>query len=700
VYLEVLIFRTYFTGESIPQFDFMGAYNEEAFEWWRSGSFFAPAQWIQTMYGGYPAVSNLQNSSFYLPVGIASAFGPFTYHASAILSALHVAFGSAGVYIFCRRWGASGGASLAGLSAWFFANGFYASSTTLDIMRAYAWLPWLMLVFSVKWPWRRWWAPFVALLIVWQTILAIYPGMIVAIAYVAPVWVVANQWAFRLPVRRYLLPAVVVTGAAIAMSLLRFLPALMERGHYPATLADTSVFSIAAIGTFLFPYNNSLLPGIEQFRSLFVPGAGIALLVFVPFRDHLVRCLIAVVATATLLGFPFWPWHDLVTTHFPGMQLSRFRLSDFKFLLLFGICILGVRAIDALAGERPERLPRTVWIRIGALVIALVGFALVGMRYQYEGTPTLVQWSLFAVSAVLASIVMLRGPFPSRAISGAAIALTIASGTLAVYAVPGDWQSDRVSSEQSYLGASVDSLIAASVSSTASQMPARIPTPLDPTGIESINSKYGRAFFTGQASVFGYVNLRGTETFELVKQQLYAPGEAGLDTRAFWNSSGVVVQGAPSTTPPRALTTACASTGACGADLQVTPISYDSAGRIVYRVTAATDTPVMVNVAGYKGWAADVCSVSEPATCQSVTTARGSMGELTLVVPRGSWTLNMVYRLPGLSVAWVFFWFGIGATIVLTGALWLSRRRTEKSLAMPETRVSLASPETSNPTSH
>ena len=171
--LELAVFADYFSGKSIPAGDFISAYNFEAYSWWHDGSFFDPTQWMPLMWGGYPSVSNLQNSSFYLPVGLMAALTPFTLHTSAILSALHVAFGSIGIYVFSRRWGITPRAAMIGLVSWFFAIGFYSNAAHLDIMRAYAWLPWVLLVTSVKWPWSRWWAAPAAVLILWQTILSV-----------------------------------------------------------------------------------------------------------------------------------------------------------------------------------------------------------------------------------------------------------------------------------------------------------------------------------------------------------------------------------------------------------------------------------------------------------------------------------------------------------------------------------------------
>ena len=44
--LQTLVFGGFLSGAIIPQFDFMGGYNTEAFAWWRDGGFVAPTQWM------------------------------------------------------------------------------------------------------------------------------------------------------------------------------------------------------------------------------------------------------------------------------------------------------------------------------------------------------------------------------------------------------------------------------------------------------------------------------------------------------------------------------------------------------------------------------------------------------------------------------------------------------------------------------
>ena len=193
-----------------------------------------------------------------------------------------------------------------------------------------------------------------AVLLLWQAVLGIYLRTIVALAYLLPISVIANQVLFRPKITSYLVPLLIAGLAAGAMTAVRFLPAILTRGTYEAVFPDVSVFGIATIGTFLYPFANPKVPDFEVMRSFFLPAVFLPLLVFVPWRSKLVRAVAIVTGAAVVLGMPFWPWHDAVTNILPGMELNRFRMSDFNVIMLFGIVVLAVIALHRLVVARRE----------------------------------------------------------------------------------------------------------------------------------------------------------------------------------------------------------------------------------------------------------------------------------------------------------------------------------------------------------
>jgi hypothetical protein len=692
--LELLVYRSYFTGAAIPQFDFMGAYNTEAFAWWRDGSFFSPAQWMPYMWGGYPSVSNLQNSSFYLPVGIASLFGPFTLHSSAVVSALHVAFGAVGMYVFVRAWGLGRLASLLGLVAWFFAAGFYSNASNLDIMRAWAWAPWVMLVASIHWPWRRWWGVVLAVLILWQTVLGAYPGILVAFLYTIPGWVLAQHFLFKPRLRRFLLPLILAAVASVMMTMVRFLPALTARGSLDLGYADASSFSFSTLGAILFPYDG--LGQLAVFQSYFLPASLIAGLAFALRPTRLVAALIVPVVISMMLGLPIWPWSDLLTTYLPLFDLSRFRASDFKVILMFALAVLSLAAIDDLIKRsKPTALSakHRIQVFMGSAqfvlgVMIVIGLAVIGIRYSFDPLVSTAQWALlFLCTGLIIALALINSMRRRRLIAALLVLCTAVSGVIAVESSPAStqWKADRGAAEMSYFGASVDSLITLGNDQALSERrPGRIPPPPFDEPQEFEATELGRTFYTGESSVYGYTGLRGTESYEIIKSFVGAE-DTRIEARAFWSAAGVLISHPNRLLPETVELQTCATSSSCGEHLTSSAVSY-SPGSFRYQATAARDILVSANEAYYIGWDVRACPVDRD-QCRALDVTRGSIGQLSFALPRGTWSVEMEYRLPYGIHSWFLFWSAIGGILLWAYVVKLLETRGHSKDKQPQVRL-------------
>ena len=687
IVLEVLVFRSHFSGSNIPEFDFISAYNLEAYAWWHDGSFFAPTQWMPYMWGGYPSVSNLQNSSFYLPVGIVSSIVPFSLYASAVLSALHVGFGALGAYVFSRSVGLRPSASLTALIGWFFAIGFFSNAAHLDIMRAYAWVPWMLLVLSPFWRWQSWWAYPVGALILWQGILGIYPGMVVAAVYAIGVWVVANQVIYRPRVFRFLVPIVIVGIASAAMVMLRYLPALSARGTYPAEIPDTSFFGFSTLATFFYPLTS------DTMGMFFLPVALFVLLPFLAWKAPIVKSLLSMLSFSILLALPFWPWHELIRD-LPGMDLSRFRASDFKVFILFALCILAASAMDRLvargdvriSANRSDAMSRStqnpVFYRSSAfwrlaILAGLIGGAVfLGIWFSYiDRISVMFQLAILIFAAGLVAVhVCSPNKRSIRRLQAGFGILIVCSGLGYMDAISSAWSTDRANAEEAYLQGAVDSFIdQRDDDSPLQQRPGRVETPLVPEGSDSIDRFYGSAFYSGKDSFFGYVNLRGTESFEMVKVSAYLPGQLGLDARRFWTAPGVVLEAVGEQLPTQSTTDECVKSGACGPNLVSTATAYRN-GHFEYHLETGDDIVVQLNEAHYPGWHATLCPVTGSASCVDGLPVRGAAGEITLTVPQGDWNLNLDYSLPHQRKSWFLFYAGVALVCASSLVVWWSGR--------------------------
>ncbi|MET0434562.1 MAG: hypothetical protein ABW025_10375, partial [Cellulomonas sp.] len=674
---QLLVLLGYYRGDISPQFDFLGSYSTEAFAWWRDGSFFDPQQWMPYTWGGYPSATALQSSAWYLPVGLASAVTDYSVRVAAAVQALHVVLGALGMYVLARRMRLGRVAASLGLVAWSFAPGFFANAQHVDIVRGYAWAPWVLLLLSPAWPWRRWWSVPVATLLLWQVLVGIYPGMVVAFVYVGLVWVVAHQIWSRPRVTAYLLPLAVTVLLAVLLACLKFLPALSVRESVEPAGPDASVFGLGILGTVFFPYDGSNLPTDMSLRSYFLPAAVVALLALVPWRDRGTRAPLLTAVACLLVSLPSWPWFRLLGD-LPGFDLSRFRFSDYRPILLACVVLLALRGLaDTLRRDAAARRDGTVatlsWRRWPALVVLLAVLAFAAAVGQVTGF-TAPRWStpwtiLLASAVVVAGLAAVGSPRwrvavpDGRVLAAVLVALTLVSGTDWAFSTTRPWRAERAVAEAETWGTTSDVLIArraepAAVAQSAvipaAQRPARTPLTDDPVPVVEYQKRWNTSYYTGIASVGGYSNLKGNAAFEEAMAAFQDP-RTTVDARALYAAPGIVVA-TDGGLPTADEVEACATTGACGRDLAVQPVGYRP-GELTYRVSGSGGT-VLLNEAYYRGWEARACP--DDGACADVPLQRGPAGVVEAELPAGPSTLTLRYVTPGLELSWALFWAGLG----------------------------------------
>lgn len=720
VLLEMLLFYGYFKGFAGPQFDFLGTYNTEAFTWWHDGGFFDPPAWVPYTWGGYPSAISLQNASWYLPVGVVAELVEYDLHIASMLHALHVAAGALGVYVLARAWGLGRLTATLGLVAGFFAPGFYANAQHVDIVRGYAWAPWLLLLLSPAWPWRRWWAVPAATFLLWQALVGVYPGMLVAFVYVGAVWVIAAQLFLRPRLRDFLLPLAGSGVLALLLAMLKFLPAIALRGTGSPSGAEDSAFDLGILGTVFFPYDGANLPTDMSMRSFFIPATCMALLALVPWRDRRTWVLAATGLTAAALSLPIWPWFDLVG-ELPGLSLSRFRASDFRPFLLLSVVLLALLGLSATlraaavrrAEGRPWQLAPGRWGAVAYLAGLLVVAAALGEGRDFGWERWTPAWTILLAAAFGVALLLGLGlrrwgvtAPDTRVVAAGLVLLTVVSGTAWAYSTTRPWLAQRIAVEQETWGERVEELIderedPAEAEEHAfaanDQRPARDPLTLDPVPVVEFQKQWNSAYYTGSAAVGGYTNLKGNEAFDRAMGAFQDETTAD-DALAFYAAPGIAVAVPPDEIPDEADVDRCVSEGTCGDGVTVTPREY-APGHFVYEVTAPAATVLQLNESSYPGWSGEVCAPAG-GECQEVELEQAAMGNIAVEVPAGTWTVELDYTTPQLDRAWQLFWAGIGLTLLWTAVAVLGAvrraRRTESDPA-PETSRRAPSPVPDSP---
>lgn len=663
--IQVVVFHGYYRGSASPGGDFLGLYSNEPFAWWRDGGIVDPPAWMPYVWGGYPAVASIQNSGWYLPTGLASLVG-FDIHVSAVLQAVHVAIAGVGVYVLGRRAHFGRIASLFGLVAYSFTTGFYSNAPYVDIVRGHALAPWLLLVLSPLWPWKRAWSIPVAAVIFWQAAVGVYPGMVTAFAYAGGAWAIAWQLGARPPLRRFALPLIAAGVIAVLLSMPKYLPLLELRTFKPGDVEDLSVLERSSFGTFLLP-EFADLPGIYSMNSFFLPATALLVGVFAAWRSVAVRAAAASVVVALLITVPQLPFRDLVDM-LPGVGSSRFRLNDFRPFIILPIVIAAMSGLALLLDLSRSRLRGApLWTRVGlVLLVPLAAAAFVGPGRFDEGqwvpTATVLAAATLVVlaAAVLASRGLLVGG-ARLAVPVLVVALTAASGLAYGRAVADLWRVDSVLAQESLWGATSTELVEHRVDlSGAEQRSARSGIPLDAEPSELISSAYNGAYYTGLPSSGGYLNVHMSASFVEARKALEDPSTAQAQ-RALLAAPGLVI-GWEATLPTVDEVNTCVEEWRCNG-VTMEPISYEP-GDLVYEVSTPTTTGVLLNEAYYVGWSALLVDANGRAT--TVEPSMGPGGVIALILPAGEWRLSLIYRTPLGGPANVLAALGL---IAMAGAL-------------------------------
>lgn len=667
-FLLLLMFRGYFSGSTIPPWDFLGGYNTDAYQWWTEGTFFSPLEWSPSAWGGFPVALNIQNSAWYLPVGIASAFGPFTLHSAAVVAALHVALGFFGIYFLCRSLGITFPVASVIATAGFFGVGYFSNAQHVDIARSYALIPWVLIVLSPTWPWKRIWGFAVAVLILWQSITGMYPGILVATVYVGLVWVTVSQWRARPRFREYLLPLVIAFTAALLLCLPRLLPYFLVSDSVGGMTADGSLFAPAMIGTLLYGYSSAELPNDISMRSFFVPATVLVLAFFARLRHPVTVQALALAIPAVFLGLPFFPWFS-AAQYLPGLGLSRFTMSDFKVFLILSILLFAASGLSALLAISPQRtVEKRVRVGLalgGLLVVAMVVVGEIGPFTYRDWAPGAAILGTVYLAVASFVVIRLRKKIAGGRLVATLLILTVLSGYVWAFTTPVTWRTERVAAETVEYGAPVSELITSHrTSTTGEQRPARIAPPAGFDLVQLRDVFWNRVVFTGEAAVGGYTNLKGQLTATDLEQALLDP-TTGAAFTDFFEASGRAVTSTTDSYLSQSEMISCGLRSLCG-DATVVPNGYRP-GTIDYKVSAPQSVHAIFNEPYYEGWSLKVCTSEK--NCTQLAVQRDKTGLIQATLPQGQYIIELNYETPGRVVGWVLFWMGIIVVFVATFVL-------------------------------
>ena len=430
-----IFFRHYFAGYGFP-WDFLGSYYAAAAYWTEAannGAGGVPA-WMPFQSMGYPFALNPQTGLHYAPMWLFPLLRiPYTLHAAVVLQCLHVLLGALGMYLLLAAAVRSRRAALIGAFAFQLFGGFYSNAEHVDIIRAFAFAPWL---FWAALPPERWETRLrrrilLLPLVVFLFATGCYPGNLLAALFLLAVFaalVLASRRLAR-PVLRWAAALAVAVPLGLAMAAFHLGPSWIHRGEqqryqnfervYRATMTPAHL-----PGLFAEPRRMTGDPSMNSTFVGFAVLAGVCLL----SRASLARlwpwAAVGLLSAAMAAGNTL-PLHALVRTLAPPLGYSRFPPSDYRILAAIALVVLGA------AGWRDFRRRWRPIGRVALRLLPLCALSAWGLFQVYADQPLAGRpaWAAAALAVTLAALLFwrgLRGPAAATAVLLSAIAFDAA----------------------------------------------------------------------------------------------------------------------------------------------------------------------------------------------------------------------------------------------------------------------------------
>lgn len=659
--LEVLTYWSYFVGLTVVNGDVNAHYMSDAYYWWNNGGILRPPEWIPYAWMGRPAGSNLQDGSYVLVQGLANAVAPWSPTVSAVTAALMTAFGALGMYLLVKRLFNNHAAALLAMVGQFYAPSLFAQAQFLDMQRGAAFLPWLLLLASPLWFWDRRWGLPVGALLLWQIGVGIYPGQIIGavvcvgawmLVWVVRGWRTAWGWVWRLGM---------VGVVAASLAVVKLAPALQggtgQRDWEPQRL----LLSPSILASIFFPYDNPAMPWDIAVRPFFIVVPILILVLLAPWRSSTMAPVMALgLSAATLILMVQFAPQALSSV--PGMDLSRFQISDFRVFLVAAVLLGGA------AGMR--RLMRGEVTRARAIVasgVVLASAALLSLTLVWSGGVLRILGLLLPFVVIVAAasvIVWASGRRASEHLSRAGLSLMIVavvSGLGFAYTVTSPWASPKERVERAHYGAEFsDVLSERDCVPSGNRRPERTRPSTAPANYWHDNTALVAAYDCSLA-VSGYVNIPGNPVLRDQAQAFI--GDDSVDLLRFFTAPGAMSpRASQSAAPPLDLSDACLLDGVCEG-LSYKPVAYDPNGRFEYEVHAEKPTEVLLNESFYDGWEGEYCDTQ--GSCMTVNVRSGHAHALSVSVPEGSGLLSLEYHVPHLRQLRLLFVGALFSTLLL-----------------------------------
>jgi hypothetical protein len=513
VLINLCFFSQHFIGKQIFPWDFMSAgYHAQSVAWFKDGSIFSPPKWLPYGSMGFPAWWSLQSSAWYIPVQMLSWLQiNYTLTTASALQAAHVGVGAFGVILLARNnklnWSAS---TIAGI-LYFFSSIFYSNQQHVDIVRGAALLPYILHALHPNFIQKGMISVVWSGLILWQFLVAAYPGIIVSAFYTSAMLI--TMWSLFLHSEnrlRYLTITSLVGLSSVVMSLVKWGPLLLEGIGSVELKQGVSSFHPMHFFTFLFRYDLKNLPGDVTMQSLWIPPLAFLTCGFLVRKPISVLPYIGLALLAMIAGLMSYIDPSL-RDFIPGMSLSRMQHSDWRPTLHIALAIIGANFIDRISCCKLNIY--TASIRTGIISIFILVIGCFSLMYGYKIKDIIFEIHILILFSIYLGFLMTRKITDLRnkcIIIGSLIFCVLSSYSQYIKYVPRTWRTNwSDSNETSIFGKPLSTLLVGE-NSNWERRPERLHYG-NGVGADNLDIRFNSAWYTQNFATFGYDNVRSHE---------------------------------------------------------------------------------------------------------------------------------------------------------------------------------------------
>lgn len=667
-------FFLHYSGKMSFPWDFVAGYHANSYGWYSAGSIFDPPGWLPWADMGFPAFLALQSGAWYLPLAFLDAVGvDYTIHVATAFQSFHVLFGAVGAYFLFRRLEFCAWTALLGALAYHFTAAFYSGQQFVDIVRAAAILPWLWLAFHPDFIIRSKIAPVITSALLWQFLVSAYPGNIVSIAYGSMVFcfLAVVGLKHRRDRIRYLSLIGSAVIAALMMAMIKWYPIISQRAQLDYEPINRFALEWKLLATILLPYDVDFFPGDLAMRSLWLPLALLWGISFVKLRTSAELLGAALVALTFLMAMVV-PSSSFLMGLLPGMQASRFLVSDWRPIIQFGMIFLAVSGWKRVLAAEYGQAAVLVRNSIAAVVSLVVLAAASGLGYPSVG--------LLGAVVMIAVMILVGGWVGLLACNRIAMAkarswviwllclLVVGEAGLFQFQQAKTWRAPwNPAIEAIFYGDTVDGFIGSQIADPhAVRRPSRYVLSADPD--DALKRKrslaYNRCWYSHTYCVFGYNNLKMSIPHMNFSSALAEEG--GKELLAFARRPQqllVLSLGDPGLV--HGLTRENHGSNAIGQDLEGVSVDFSSylPGEVAYRITVPRPVLIVENEIWWSGWGVSYCN---EAGCSSPVAAKQTpQGLRSWVLDKGSWDVVVKYHDTYSSMSYKLFALGLLLSVLV-----------------------------------